>query len=342
MVSRLSDVAKAAGVSTAAASLALRGKPGVSEATRERVRLAAESLGYEANVIARNLRLQSTQTIGMHLPFGATSLSYYFSFVQAVASAAAAEGYALLLIPHGADSRQIAGQVDGMIVVDPLASCPSLPDIIRSPKPVITIEKVPEQLGVEPDACLYYDHRTSIRTLLEHTYAHNARHFTVTCPPKGSAWGKHIWEGIADFEQAHDDVEILRLEVPFVVSPPTVEELLQGEFPPTDAVICTSDFSLIDVVSVLRDLGLTAGKDVLLASYVDVDWYARSKPTITSFDHHIDLVAQRSLSILLDLIDERRAGEPPQETLYEVVTPQIIVRDSTTTMLPGSVLDSVD
>ncbi len=44
----LADVAAAVGLSPAAASLALRGKPGVSEATRDRVAEAARALGYHS------------------------------------------------------------------------------------------------------------------------------------------------------------------------------------------------------------------------------------------------------------------------------------------------------
>ena len=42
----LADVAREAGVSTSAASFALNGRTGVSEPVRERVKAAAESLGY--------------------------------------------------------------------------------------------------------------------------------------------------------------------------------------------------------------------------------------------------------------------------------------------------------
>ena len=42
----LEDVGTAAGVSTAAASLALRGKPGVGEATRQRILKVAADLNY--------------------------------------------------------------------------------------------------------------------------------------------------------------------------------------------------------------------------------------------------------------------------------------------------------
>ena len=58
------DVAKAAGVSVASASLALNGQPGVAEETRRRIVAAAEQLGYRANPQAQALRRGRTTTYG--------------------------------------------------------------------------------------------------------------------------------------------------------------------------------------------------------------------------------------------------------------------------------------
>jgi len=49
------DVASHAGVSKSTVSNVVRGLPGVSEATRRRVRLAIDELGYRPNVLARQL-----------------------------------------------------------------------------------------------------------------------------------------------------------------------------------------------------------------------------------------------------------------------------------------------
>ena len=61
----MSDVARAAGVSTASASRALT-RPGlVSDALRERVRYAATTLGYVANPAARSLSTQRSGMVGI-------------------------------------------------------------------------------------------------------------------------------------------------------------------------------------------------------------------------------------------------------------------------------------
>ncbi len=61
----LKEVAALAKVSVALASFALNGKPGVSEATRERILVAADRLGYRANPHAQALRRGRSSTYGL-------------------------------------------------------------------------------------------------------------------------------------------------------------------------------------------------------------------------------------------------------------------------------------
>lgn len=61
----LEDVATASGVSRALVSIVIRGAPGASDATRERVLRVAAELGYRPDVRARLLATTSTQLIGV-------------------------------------------------------------------------------------------------------------------------------------------------------------------------------------------------------------------------------------------------------------------------------------
>ncbi|MFN8378979.1 MAG: LacI family DNA-binding transcriptional regulator [Anaerolineae bacterium] len=61
------DVAKLAGVSITTASYALNDTGTIGEATRQRVRDAAEELNYHPNAFARYLKNWQTQTIGVFI-----------------------------------------------------------------------------------------------------------------------------------------------------------------------------------------------------------------------------------------------------------------------------------
>ena len=61
----LKDVAEAANVSKATASLVLSNNPRISAATRQRVLDAVDALGYVYNQRAASLRTQRSYTIGL-------------------------------------------------------------------------------------------------------------------------------------------------------------------------------------------------------------------------------------------------------------------------------------
>ncbi|MFD0331424.1 LacI family DNA-binding transcriptional regulator [Streptacidiphilus monticola] len=64
---RMSDVAAAAGVSTATVSMVLNGGSNsrISAETQRRVREAAEAIGYAPNSVARSLRTRKTHMVGL-------------------------------------------------------------------------------------------------------------------------------------------------------------------------------------------------------------------------------------------------------------------------------------
>jgi len=64
------DVAALAGVDASLVSRVLNNDPkaSASEATRERIQNAAQTLGYQPNVVARGLRMARTWTLGLLLP----------------------------------------------------------------------------------------------------------------------------------------------------------------------------------------------------------------------------------------------------------------------------------
>lgn len=64
------DVARAAGVSPAAVSLALRGEGTLARATRERIRQVAQELNYRRNMFAASLRTRSLEGSGHGMPLG--------------------------------------------------------------------------------------------------------------------------------------------------------------------------------------------------------------------------------------------------------------------------------
>ncbi len=138
---RLADVAKAAGVSTATASMALNDTGGrrIGSETRERVRAAAAELGYRPNTVARGLRTRKTQMIGFVGDDVATT-PFAGQMIRGAHDAAREAGYLLLMVDTMGDPAEtgeaIAAlqerQIDGILLATMYHQVLEVPKIIGS------------------------------------------------------------------------------------------------------------------------------------------------------------------------------------------------------------------
>lgn len=84
MGTKIEDIAKAAGVSTATVSRVLNNPSVVSEATRQRVESAIEQYGYKPNIFARGLMSSRTGSVGILTSY--ISNPYMTSMIEAIES----------------------------------------------------------------------------------------------------------------------------------------------------------------------------------------------------------------------------------------------------------------
>jgi DNA-binding LacI/PurR family transcriptional regulator len=118
----IGDIARRAGVSKAAVSYALNGRPGVSEETRERVSRIAHALGWRANTAALALSAERAGVVGLVIAGPAP-----WAMVEGIERELAIEGVALqLAIVRNAEAEAetyrewwAARRVDGVLVIDP-------------------------------------------------------------------------------------------------------------------------------------------------------------------------------------------------------------------------------
>jgi DNA-binding LacI/PurR family transcriptional regulator len=120
----MADVARAAGVSAQTVSRVSNGHPGVVGSTREQVLAAMRELGYRPNSAARALKYGQFRTIGVVL--STLSTVGHSRTLEAIVDHAAAEGYAVTLIPvavptqdgvHGGFTRLGELAVDAVVVI---------------------------------------------------------------------------------------------------------------------------------------------------------------------------------------------------------------------------------
>ncbi|MGY5765240.1 LacI family DNA-binding transcriptional regulator [Brachybacterium sp. DNPG3] len=189
----LADVARAAGVSAGTASKALNGRGEVAAATREKVRAAADALGFTPNLQARSLMSGRTGIVGVLTDDleGRFAMPVLIGAEQALAEVGT---MAILADSHGDDALQrrhlaslLRHRVDGIIVVG------SIPEP-RTPLPVPA--HVPVVYAYSPstdpaDISLLADHRGAGRLAAEHLLALGRTRVGMLAGPLDPGAGGH-------------------------------------------------------------------------------------------------------------------------------------------------------
>ena len=93
---RLKDIAERASVSVMTVSKALRDEPDVSAATKARIKLLAQQMGYVPDSTAQGLRTRTTKLFGLLIP--STTEPVYGRLVAAIEERAHELGYDIMLM----------------------------------------------------------------------------------------------------------------------------------------------------------------------------------------------------------------------------------------------------
>lgn len=144
----IKDVARKSNVSVATVSRILNNLEGYSEETRRRVMQVIDEIGYRRNDIARNLKIKSTNTIGVLLPKVGTN--FYIEILNGIEDAAHNDGYSVIICNVGDNGERteeyirimIERQVDGIIVCSLPPEKSLIENIIGVNIPVVLISTI--------------------------------------------------------------------------------------------------------------------------------------------------------------------------------------------------------
>ncbi|MCU1430910.1 MAG: hypothetical protein JWP95_15 [Actinotalea sp.] len=323
------DVAAAAAVSTATASRALSGHPSVNPEMVQRVLKASADLGYSANIFARALRTQRTDTIGMVVP--SISNPYFVTAVEAVEKVLADSDRSLILC----DSRDTVAteaaridllvhrMVDGLIVipVDGELSVPAL-RAAAAEVPVAQFDRIAEKAGTD---FVGGDNLDGVRQCIDHLRARGCSTFAyVGAQPTTSTAAERL--------RAFEDLVGRAGSTP--------EQLLLGQFSADwgleaarrllsqpalpEAIVCGADVIAVSVLTSLRLAGVDVPGRVKIVSYDDSALGTLTVPRLTSVHQPVDSMAREAVRLL----DHRgRHGEVPVRK--SIFAPKLVVREST-------------
>jgi LacI family transcriptional regulator len=323
------QLAKLAGVSPAAVSLALRGLPGVSAATRQRIQELAATYQYRSSATSRADRPERYATIG----YISTSInSQMYSLVLAgVLDLAFAESVRVVPLQlHDESVRDLSlaitvlveQGVDGLLLYSTHADvlpAEILLDLASRDIAMVCIDLAPaarplDRVSVESERVGHL--------AIAHLFALGHRDIAIIRYVPDDA---HILAMVNSARRHGMTARCITLDVPEAL-PGLLTDIYRHQPLPT-AFVCHNDycatyalhFALHQGLQVPRDLSIVGCGNYLLASY--------SEPPLTTIDYHPHEIGQRALAILLQRM---QAGKPigQYQAQCVVVEPELILRQS--------------
>ncbi len=330
----ISDVARAAGVSTASVSSVINGRSRVSAATTARINAAIEELGYQINPTARMLRSGRTGAIGLVVP--ELNRPYFGQLATHLADELAATGRHLVVQRSGGSREQELAAAsfarlrmyDGVIfsVVD--LDAQELERLGFSTPVVLIGERsakhrfdhvAMDNVGGSAQATRHLLERGARRIVLLGGDVHSGidmtqlrtRGYTSALAGRGLAVDEDLVVplGVFDLEAGRSAVHSL------------VERGV--EF---DAVFAVTDVVALGALRGLAERGLRAPQDVQVIGFDNITEAAYSTPALTTVDPHKRDIARTALALLDERLNPGTAEIAPREITVDA---SLVVREST-------------
>ena len=318
----LADVAARAGVSTALVSIVMRDAPGASPATRERVRRAADEIGYRPDSRARLLRSSRSRLLGV--VFGVQQ-PFHGDLVSGLYAAAERAGYELALsaVTPGRDEQHAVGSLlqdrcEALVLLGPQSPTATLADLATR-LPVVVVARPVRSTTV--DVVRTADDE-GMRLAVDHLVA--LGHRDVVHVDGGRAPGAaERRRGYREALQRHG------LPARVVDGGPTEDDgaaaarrLLDGPLP--GAVTVFNDRCALGVLDVLRRAGRTVPGEISVVGYDDSRIARLSSVDLTSVAQDVEQLTTLAVGRALARLDGA-----PVDRRELVVPPRLVVRSST-------------
>ncbi|MER6710694.1 MULTISPECIES: LacI family DNA-binding transcriptional regulator [unclassified Streptomyces] len=331
----IKDVAARAGVSKGAVSLAFNHKPGLSEATRERIFRAARELGWAPNLTARTLAGSRVDVVGLAVCRPARVLGlepWYMEFVSGVEGVLAEHSCSLLLrLVRSLDEEVgVQGawwrgrQVGGSILVDFRADDPRVDLVRRLGLPAVAVGHPSLTGGL---TSVWTDDATAVTEAVRYLAALGHRRIARV---GGAADLGHTAIRTAAFDEAAGALALagawqVATDFSGDAGARATRSLLTAAPPdrPT-AIVYDNDIMAVAGLSVAAEMGLRVPEDVSLLAWDDSQLCRLTHPTLSAMSHDVHGFGAEVARTLFSVITAGGEAES-----HPVPTPVLTPRGST-------------
>lgn len=324
---RMSDVAKLAGVSTMTVSRVLNGNVHVSQEVHARVLDAIAKLNYVPNEVARSLRDHRTRQIGIIVPN--LNDPFFAQCTHSITLVAKERSYSTVITTSEEDpatefieaKRMLRRHIEGLIVV-PAPGKSQLRDPEFDQTPIVTLDRPVR--GSSFDSVVVQNKRGAelgVQHLIEH------HHRRIACLGlTGKVWTKNErLEGyLAAMKSAGLEPDAYALGEMQSEMLQTVRALLSSKNPPT-AFFCTNNLVMRNTLHALMTLNAKIPEQIAIVGFDDFEMADILKPPMTVVRQPTDVLGRIAAELLFSRLSDKTQTNRAKHIVLPV---ELVIRKS--------------
>jgi LacI family transcriptional regulator, gluconate utilization system Gnt-I transcriptional repressor len=323
----ISEVAAAAGVSTATVSRFFNSPAKLKERTAGRVRKAVEEFGYVPNLMAGGLASSRSRLVAAVIP--AISQSIFSSTIQSLTDTLADAGYSVILGLTGAGDERVQRELmsiigrrpDGIILTGTLLDGTTRQQLKATGITTIETWDLPSN---RIDLVVGISHEAIGKSVAHHVLARGRRHAFVISATGVRALSRRYSFSRAMLEHGAPEpaVTMFAGTTSYGQGRRAMAAHLDSKRP-CEVVVCSSDWSAHGALDELRARNVKVPQDIAVIGFGDLDFAAELSPALTTVKIDGGMIGRQAATFLM----LRARGEKIEHPVVDIGF-SLIVRES--------------
>jgi LacI family transcriptional regulator len=310
----LKQIAKEFEVSISTVSKALSDSPEISEATKIKIQEYAKLQNYKPNSIAKNLKNQRTNTIGVIIP---NILNPFFAKVfSGIEKAALAKGYNVITgISNESHEKEMEvmdmlnnGTIDGFIVsvaeeTQSKKEYQHFKEIINSGTPIVMFDRVAESIVCDK---VIVDDFESAYDATQHLVKLGSKKTALLSTIGNLSVGQLRFEGYQKALEANQlsvDQKLLIIENDLEAFDEKLAQLIAAE--KVDAFFALDEHASTMAMKLAIKKGIKIPEELNIIGFADGVWSKRLTPSLSTVSQHAPEIGAKAAELLITKLNTK-------------------------------------
>jgi len=331
---RIVDIATRLNISTSTVSRALKDHPDISPRTKSAVKILAEELHYEPNIVAQSLRTNRTHTIGVIIP---NFLHYFFSAVISGIESIAIDSSYNVMVCQSNDSYLkeksivrsfLSNRVDGLLVA-----------VSHETRDFEHFELLKDRgiplIFFDRDCGSILGHKVLVTDqqgafeAVEHMISVGCKRIAFIGGPENLSICQKRLQGYLEALEIHnlplDNSIIVYSDFSPEVTQKCTERLMNLSKPP-DGIFAITDPDAVVVIQTLKKRGIKIPNDIAIVGYGNDRVAQIIEPSLTTIAQNPFEMGRAVANLFLDEVNDDEKNMVPKTLLLKT---RLIGREST-------------